>query len=165
MSVAQIPSLWPIFPGKGCSEPQDGHPDALWRPHDALIGSPWRILHPMKSTSLAPWRAHIKPREGHISNITQGASGACFSPPGLPSRTQKCDAYCHNFMRPRRSTGHAVVTEISAQSLVFPFQVPLSLNFYSRFFKFCGILFYEMHNYAEYYSKTHKKCINMPIIV
>lgn len=101
-------------------------------------------------------RASFASHEGHISRITQGSSGARFAPAGRPSRTQKCDAYCHNFMRPRRSTRPTIVTEISASTPVFPFQVPYSLNFYSYFFKFCRILFYEMHNYAEYYSKTHK---------
>ena len=157
MSALHISSLWHIRPGTDHLFLLDGYTYALWghawcpdrlvmahfAPHE------WRILRPMKGTS----------------RITHGASGARFEPPGRPSRTQKCDAYCHNFMRPRRSTRHTVVTDISAPSLVFHFQVPLSLNFYSYFFKFCRIIFYEMHNYAEYYSETHKKCINMHIIV
>ena len=43
--------------------------------------------------------SHFAPHEGHISHITHGASGRCFASPGLPSRTQKCDEYCHIFMR------------------------------------------------------------------
>ena len=144
MSSVQISSLRPICPGTACSALLDGSPDASL----GLTWCPDRLV-----------MAHFAPHEGHISRITQGASGACFAHPWRPSRTQKCDAYCHNFMRPRRSTRPAIVTDISVPSPVFPFQVPYSLNFYSRFFKFCRILFYVMHIYAEYRSKTHKVCI------
>ena len=108
----------------------------------------WLSLRAMRALWRNSWcpdrlvMAHFAPHDGHISRITQGASGRCFAPAGRPSRTQKCDAYCHNFMRPRRSTLSAVVTEIYPSFLVFHFQVPLSLNFYSYFFKFCRILFY-----------------------
>ena len=115
----------------------------------------WRAMRPRVMPGWSSM-AHFAPHEGHISRITQGASGACFAHPGRPPRTQKCDAYCHNFMRPRRSTRLSVVTDISAPSPVFPFQVPYSLNFYSYFFKFCRILFYGCINMQNIIPKRIK---------
>lgn len=132
-----------------------------------LIPSGWLPLRAM-SPRVMPRRlvmSHLAPHEGHISPITHGTSGERFAPAGPPSRTQKCDAYCHNFMRPRRSARPTIVTETGS---FFPYLSSICshiMKYYSRFFKFCRILFYEMHNYAEYHSKTHKKCINMHIIV
>ena len=80
----------------------------------------WRAMRPC----VMPRRlvmARFAPPEWRVSRITQGASGARFAPWGRPSRTQKCDAYCHNFMLPRRSTRPAIVTEIYQSFLVFPF--------------------------------------------
>ena len=132
-----------------------------------LIPSGWLPLRAMRPCVM-PRRlvmSHLAPHEGRISHPMKGASGACFAPAGRPSRTQKCDAYCHNFMRPRRSTSPTIVTDACS---FFPSHLSICshiMKYYSRFFKFCRILFYEMHKYAEYRSKTHKKCINMHIIV
>lgn len=100
----------------------------MWCHAWCLDGLKWRVLHPMN-----------------------GASGACFAHAGLPSRTQKCDAYCHNFMRPRRSTRPTIVTETCSFFHSNSSICSHIMKYYSRLF-----------NFAEYYSM---KCIIMQNIV
>lgn len=136
-----------VRPAQSCWMALLTHYEAL---RDAQIGSPWHVSHPMKGTSRASRRA----RQERVSRPQEGRHAR-----------KKCDAYCHNFMRPRRSTRPTIVTETCSFFRSPSFLCSHILKYYSYFFKFRRILFYVMHNYAENHSKTHKKCINMHIIV